>query len=148
VGLGQLSLFSLQLLIFILLSAPFLIWAGAIARVAGLSVLLTFLLLFFYGLSYCVWGLATAALWERRMDTRQAFLRCFIVCLIFFPVLVYPPLNPVSFLLSYLGRQEIASVALWGSRWSAPVIHFLFHLLLLGSGLIAYGWALSKEKDD
>jgi hypothetical protein len=52
------------------------------------------------------------------------------------------------FLLSYLGRDEMTPLYLWGHRWSAPAIHFLFHLLLLGSGLIAYGWALSKGRAD
>jgi len=148
VGLAQLSVLCLQLLIFLLLSAPLLIWAGAISRVTPRSLLFTFLLLFFYGLSYCVWGLVTAALWERRLDTRQAFLRSFIVCLVIFSALFFPPLNPVVFLLSYLGREETVPVILWGHRWSALAIQFLFHLLLLGSGLTAYGWVLSKERNN
>src|SRR5437016_95679 len=104
-----------------------------------------FLLLFFYALSYSVWGLVTLVLWERRFETRQVFIRCFFFSLVLLSALVYLPLNPVAFLLAYLGRQELEPLTLVGLRWSATAIHFAFHLCLGGLGLTAYLWALKRE---
>ncbi len=87
------------------LCAPFLIWAGAIARTPLASIAVTFLLLPFYALSYGVWGLATLALWERHIESRQVFIRSFFIGLVILSALFYLPLNPVAFLLAFLSRQ-------------------------------------------
>jgi hypothetical protein len=122
-----------------------LIWAAAIARTSPASVAGAFLLLFFYALSYSVWGLVTLALWERRAESRQVFIRCFFFALVVASALIYLPLNPVAFLLAYLGRQELSPLTLMGRTWSATAVHFAFHLVLGGAGLAAYAWALKKQ---
>ncbi len=145
IALGQLALLCLQAMIFVLLVSPLLIWAGVIARATTGSILFTFFLLLFYSLSYGVWSLVALTLWENRVESRQAVIRCFFVFLLFLSALLYLPLNPIAFLLSYLGREDMAPLVLWGRQWSAPAVHFLFHFLLLGSGLVIYWWALRRE---
>ena len=66
----------------LLLCAPLLVWAGAISRTPLTSIAGTFLFLLFYAVSYGVWGLAALVLWERRVESRQVFIRCFFVCLV------------------------------------------------------------------
>jgi hypothetical protein len=145
VGRGQLAFLSLHVGFSILLCAPFLIWAGAIARTPFPRVAGTFLLLLLYALSYGVWGLVTLVLWERRAESRQVFIRCFFFFVIIFSALFYLPVNPVAFLLAYLGRQELPPLHIAG--WNAPaaVVHFTFHLLIATMGLAAHRWALQKE---
>ncbi|MEE9144204.1 MAG: hypothetical protein V3U06_05480 [Candidatus Binatia bacterium] len=145
VALGQFALLSVHTLLFVVLCSPLLIWAGAIARVTTGSILLTLLLLLFYSLTYGVWGLATVTLWENRVETRQAFIRCFLVAVLLLTAFFFPPLNPVAFLLFYLGEEIKAPLDLGGWRASVPVLHFLFHFFLLGSGLLVYRWVLRKE---
>jgi hypothetical protein len=99
----------------------------------------------FYALSYSVWGLVTLVLWERRFETRQVFIRCFFFSLVLLSALVYLPLNPVAFLLAYLGRQELEPLTVMSVKWSATVVHFVFHLFLDGLGLATYAWALKRE---
>ncbi len=105
----------------------------------------TFLLLPFYALSYGVWGLAALALWERRLESRQVFIRSFFVCLVILSALFYLPLNPVAFLLAYLSRQELPPLVLWGGQWSGVYVHLLYHLALGGLGYALYRWALKRE---
>ncbi len=69
-------------IISVLLLVPLLAWAGAIARTPPASIAGTMLLLLFYALSYGVWGLAALALWERRMENRQVFVRCLFAALV------------------------------------------------------------------
>lgn len=145
IGKGQLTFLTVHVVFSVLLCVPFLIWAAAIARTSPGRVTGALLLLFFYALSYSVWGLVTLVLWERRFETRQVFIRCFFFSLVLLSALVYLPLNPVAFLLAYLGRQELEPLTLMGLRWSATAIHFAFHLCLGGLGLTAYLWALKKE---
>ena len=145
VGRDQLAFLALHIAVSILLCAPFLIWAGAIARTPLWSVAATFLLLLFYAFSYSVWGLVTLVLWERRAESRQVFIRCFFFFVVFVSALFYLPLNPVAYLLAYLGRQELAPLSLAEWKWSATTVHFGFHLLLGGTGLLAHRWALRKE---
>src|SRR4029077_7117446 len=137
VGQGQLAFLSLHVVFSILLCTPFLIWAGAIARTPFPRVAVTFLLLLFYSLSYGVWGLVTLVLWERRAESRQVFIRCFFFALVIGSALMYLPLNPVAFLLAYLGRQELSPLKLLGTTWPATSVHFAFHFLLGGTGLAA-----------
>jgi hypothetical protein len=145
VGEGQFAFLSLHVAFSLLLCAPFLIWAGAIARTPFPRVAGTFLLLLLYALSYGVWGLVSLVLWERRAESRQVFIRCFFFAVVIVSALFYLPVNPVAFLLAYLGRQELPPLKVAG--WSAPAaaVHFTFHLLIGGIGLAVHRWALKKE---
>ena len=134
VALAQLALLSLHALALIALAGPLVVWAGAITRTPVPTILVVFLLIFFYALSYGVWGLMALAQWEHRLESRQVFVRGFLFSLILVSALVYLPLNPIAFLLSYLERRPTAAPA-----------HLLFHLLLLGGGLCLYRWVLRKE---
>jgi hypothetical protein len=129
----------------LLLCAPFLLWAGAVARTPPVSILLTLLLLPFYALTYGVWGLASLALWERRIESRQVFIRSFFVGLVILSALFYLPLNPVAFVLALLSRQELAPLMLFGWLWSASLIHFAFHFLIGALGYAVHRWALKRE---
>jgi hypothetical protein len=131
----------------LLLSAPLLVWAGAIARAPLASMAVTFLLLAFYALVYGVWGLASLALWERKIENRQVFIRSFFTGLVILSALFYLPLNPVAFLLAYLKRQELAPLTLAGWQWSPGFIHFTFHFILGGAGYALHRWALRREPD-
>jgi hypothetical protein len=129
----------------LLLCGPFLIWAGAIARTPPATIALILLLLPFYALTYGVWGLASLALWERRIETRQVFIRSFFVCQVILSVLFYLPLNPVAFVLALLSRQELPPLALFGRQWSGTAVHLTFHFLLGAVGYAAHRWALRPE---
>ena len=142
---GQLALFSLQALLFVLLCSPLLLWAAAIARASAAAIFSAFLLLLFYAFAYGIWGLAALALWERRFETRQLFVRVFGIMMVFLTSVFYLPLNPAAFLLSYLGEKEMAPLALWGWQWAANPVHFTFHILLLGAGLAVHRWGLRRE---
>jgi hypothetical protein len=145
VARGQLAFLSLHSGFSLLLCVPFLIWAAAIARTALSVVAVTLCLLFFYMLVYSVWGLFALALWERRAETRQVFVRCFLFALFVASALVYLPLNPAAFLLAYLSGEQLAPLGLLGTRWPATGVHFTAHLLLGGAGVAAHRWALRRE---
>lgn len=145
VGRGQRAFLAAHIVLTLLLSAPLLFWAGAISRTPLERVGVTFLLLFFYGAVYGIWGLAALVLWERRLENRQVFVRCLFVGLLFLSALFYLPLNPVGWLLAYLGRQELASLKLFGALWPAPWTHFTFHLLFGAGGLALHRWGLERE---
>ena len=142
---AQLGFLAMHVAFSILLCSPLLVWAAAIARTSPLRVGGTLLLLFFYAVSYGVWGLVTLILWERRAESRQVFIRCFFFALVIASALIYLPLNPVAFLLAYLGRQELTPLTMLGRTWSATSVHFTFHLLLGGTGLAAYAYALRRQ---
>jgi hypothetical protein len=142
---GQLGFLSLHVGLSVLLCAPLLIWAAAIARTPLPIVAVTFLLLFFYAWGYSVWGLFALILWERRAESRQVFIRSFFFTLTILSLLVYLPLNPVAFLLGTLSRQEFPPLSVGGYQWPAAVIHFAAHLFLLGLALLAQRWALRRE---
>lgn len=145
VALAELLLLGLHSGAFIVVFAPLLLWAGAISRTELSHVLATLGLLFFYALAYGVWGLGAAVFWERRMESRQVFVRCFFFGVAVLTALVYLPLNPAAYLLYRLGRREIPPLVLAGLSWPVPAVHFGFHLLLFGLGLAAFGWALRRE---
>jgi hypothetical protein len=145
VGEGQLAFLSTHVGLSLLLCTPLLVWAGAISRTPPERIVLTLLLLLFYACSYGVWGLAALALWERRLESRQVFVRCFFVALVIASALFYLPLNPVAYLLAYLGRQELAALALFGWQWPATFVHFSFHILLGAAGFAVHRWALGRE---
>ncbi|HEX9786948.1 MAG TPA: hypothetical protein VGB09_02935 [Candidatus Binatia bacterium] len=142
---AQLYFLLLHVAMSLLLCGPFLVWAGAIARTPPVLIALTLLLLPFYALTYGVWGLATLALWERRIESRQVFIRSFFVCLVFLSALFYLPLNPVAFVLALLSRQELPPLSLPGWQWSGTTVHLTFHFLLGAIGYAAHRWALARE---
>jgi hypothetical protein len=127
------------------LCLPLLVWAGAIARTPPLSIGLTLLLLPFYGFVYGVWGLATLALWERHIESRQVFIRTFFVALVILSALFYLPLNPVAFVLALLSRQELAPLSLFGAELPGAAVHLVFHAALGMFGYAAHRWALRRE---
>jgi len=141
----HLALLALQIILLVLLSAPLLVWAGAIARVPAAAIFSVFALMFFYALAVGVWGLAALALWERKLETRQVFVRAFFIATVFVSAAVYLPLNSIAFLLSFLEEKELARLILLGIHWPASAVHFAFHALLLGSGLWIYRRALIKR---
>ncbi len=147
VALGQISLLSLHLLVFLLLSFPLLGWAGAIEHTPVGAILSTLLLLFFYSFTYSVWGLFALALWDHREDSRRVFIRCLLVCLLLVSGLLYLPLNPVAFLLYHLEGLELSPLKLWQWQWDAPTVHFAFHFSLLVAGLLFYGVALKRLRE-
>jgi hypothetical protein len=130
----------------LLLCAPFLLWAGAIARTPPVNIVLTLLLLPFYAFTYGVWGLASLALWERRIESRQVFIRSFFVVLVILSALFYLPLNPVAFVLALLSSQELPPLSLFGWKWSGTAVHLTFHSLLGAWGYTAHRWALRRER--
>lgn len=143
---AQLLLLCLHTSFFILIITPLLLWAGAISRTSLVLVLTTFGLLFFYSVAYGVWGLAAAVFWERRVESRQVFVRCLFFAVMIVSALVYLPANPVGFLLYHLGGREMTPFAVGGWRWPAGAIHAGFHLFVFGLGLLAYRWALGRER--
>ena len=145
VAMAQILLLCLHGFVFALLSAPLLVWAGAIARATPGSILSTLFLTLFYSLIYGLWALVALTLWERRIETRQVMVRAFFISVVFLSAILYLPLNPIAFLLSYLGRKDMSPLIMWGWEWPATTVHFLFHFFLLGSGLLLYRWALRRE---
>jgi len=129
----------------LVLCAPFLVWAGAIARTPPANIAAIFLLLPFSAVTYGVWGLASLALWERRLENRQVFIRSLFTCLVILSALFYLPLNPVAFVLAFLSRQELPPLALFGMQWSGTLTHLMFHIVLGTSGYLLYRWALTRE---
>jgi hypothetical protein len=129
----------------LLLCGPLLVWAGAIARTPPTLIALTLLLLPFYAVTYGVWGLATLALWERSIESRQVFIRSFFVCLVFLSALFYLPLNPVAFVLAVLSREELPPLSLFGWLWSGTTVNLIFHFLLGAAGYATHRWALARE---
>ncbi len=145
IGRGQREFLITHVIISVLVLVPLLAWAGAIARTPLASIVGTLLLLLFYALSYGVWGLVALALWERRLENRQVFVRCLFAALVVITALFYGTINPVMFLVAYLGRQELTPLAIFGWQLTATWVHFGFHLLLGGVGYRLHRWALRKE---
>ena len=146
VSRAQIYFLAVHIGVSLLLCGPFLVWAGAIARTPPVNIALVLLLLPLYALAYGVWGLASLALWERRVESRQVFIRSFFVCLVILSALFYLPLNPVAFVLALLSRQELPPLALFGGQWSGTTVHLTFHFLLGAVGYGVYRWALGRER--
>ena len=144
VAKGQVAFLLVHIVCSLLLSAPLLIWAAAIARAPLAGLAATLALILFYALCYGVWGLVALVLWERRPESRQVVIRCFFFFVAVVSLLVYLPLNPVAYLLAVLGRQELAPLSIAGVQWSANSVHFGFHLVLGGVGLVAHRWSLKR----
>jgi hypothetical protein len=142
---AQLNFLFVHIGLSLLLCAPFLVWAGAIARTPVINIAVTLLLLPFYAVNYGVWGLATLVFWERRLESRQVFVRCFFTCLVILSALFYLPLNPVAFLLAFLSREELQPLAIFGMQWPGTLTHLTFHILLGATGYALYRRALKRE---
>jgi hypothetical protein len=145
VARGHVALLGLQTAIFVLLAAPLLVWAGAIARVGADRIVAVLALLFFYGIVYGVWGLVALAAWERKLEIRQVFIRGFFITAMIVTAVFYLPLNPVAFLLAHLGDKELTPLVFAGRRWPPGAAHFIFHLVLFAAALGLYRRALKRE---
>ncbi|HEY2990290.1 MAG TPA: hypothetical protein VGL11_21425 [Candidatus Binatia bacterium] len=143
---AHLTLLCLQALLLILLAAPLLFWSAAIARAPASATASVFLLIFFYALAYGIWGLAALALWERKLESRQVFVRALFISLVFLSAALYVPLNPIAFLWFYVADKEMAPLVVWGWRGNAIAVHFAFHLGLLAAGGLVYRRALRRER--
>jgi len=146
VAMGQVAFLGVHVVCLLLLSAPFLIWAAAIARAPLAGLAATLALIPFYALCYGAWGLVALVLWEDRPESRQIGIRCLLFFVMAATLVVYPPLNPVAYLLAVVERQELAPLTIAGVKWSADSVHFGFHLALGGAGLTAYRWALERGR--
>jgi hypothetical protein len=144
VAKGQVVFLSVHILCSLLLCAPFLVWAAAIARTPLAGLAATMGLLIFYAFCYGIWGLVSLVVWERRAESRQVVIRCFFFFVAVASVLIYLPLNPVAYLLGVLGRQELMPLTIAGVKWPASTVHFGFHLLLGVTGLTTHRWALRR----
>jgi hypothetical protein len=142
---GQLGFLALHIAISMALCLPLLLWAAAIARTSAGRIAGSLLLIVFYAMSYGVWGLASLVFWERRGETRQVFIRSFFFGIFIISALLYLPLNPIAFLLAFLGQQELAPLGILGRKWPAPAVHFGFHFLLIAIGVALYMTALKRE---
>jgi hypothetical protein len=130
----------------VLLLSPLLVWAGAISRADGFAILSTILLLFSYAVVYGFWGIVALAAWDQKLEAKQVFVRCVFGILVFISALVYLPLNPIAFLLSYLEQTELPSAAFFfGLRLSGAVVHAMFQIALLVAAVAAYSWALKRR---
>jgi hypothetical protein len=142
---GQIGFLGLHIALSLALTLPLLLWAAAIARTTPGRIAGSLLLIVFYAASYGIWGLASLVFWERRAETRQVFIRCFLFGILIASGLFYLPLNPIAFMLAFLGQQELAPLGLLGRKWPAPAVHFGFHLFLISTGLFLYMLALKRE---
>jgi hypothetical protein len=146
VASGQVAFLVVHIVCSLLLSAPLLIWAAAIARAPLAGLAETLALIPFYALCYGVWGLVALVLWEREPERREMVVRLFIGIVALASMAIYLPLNPVAYLLAVLGREELAPLNIAGVEWSADSVHFGFHLVLGGAGLAAHRWALERGR--
>jgi hypothetical protein len=128
----------------VLLSAPLLVWAAAISRTPASSLFAVLALIPFYALCYGVWGLVASVLWEGERESREFVVRLFTFIVIVVALALYLPLNPVVYLLAIVGREELAPLDIAGFTWPADGLHFAFHLILGGCGLLAHRWALKR----
>jgi len=147
IALAQISLLCLHALLFLLLSLPLFGWAGAVEHAPIGSMFSTLSLLFFYALTYGVWGLFALAFWDHSEDSRRVFVRCLLVGLLLVSGLLYLALNPIAFLLRHLEVYELLPLELGRWRWEATTVHVIYHCFLLLSGLGLYGWALKRIKE-
>jgi hypothetical protein len=128
----------------LLLSTPFLLWAGAISRTPLLSLFAALALIAFYAFCYGVWGLVGSVSWQGRTESREFSVRFFIFLVVVAALAVYLPLNPVVYLLALVGREELAPLRIGGVSASADSVHFAFHVVLGGAGLVVLRWALKR----
>jgi hypothetical protein len=126
-----------------LLSAPLLIWAAATSHAPLASLVATLALIPFYAFCYGVWGLAASVVWGAERENREFIIRLFTFIVLAAALAIYLPLNPVVYLLAVIGGEEVAPpIGVAGSNWSADSVHFVFHFVLGGAGLMAHRYAL------
>jgi len=138
VARGRLASLLVHIACLVLLTAPFLIWAGAISHTPLPRLVATLALIPVYAFCYGVWGLVTFVLYERERETREFAARLLVFLVVVAALAVYLPLNPVVYVLGVLGQEELEPLSIAGSRWSADTIHFSFHFVLGSCGLIAH----------
>jgi len=127
----------------LLLAAPLLIWAAAIAHVPLAGLTTTLALIPFYAFCYGVWGLVALVLWESEPDNRELAVRCFLGLVVVAALAVYLPLNPVIYMLAIVAQQEPPSIT--AVTWPADSVHFGFHVAFAASGLVAFHHALRRR---
>ena len=142
---AQLTFLSAHIGLSLAICLPILLWSAAIARTPLSNAAWTLVLLFVYGFSYGVWGLVSLVLWERRGETRQVFVRCFFLALLIISALVYLPVNPLAFVIAFVGSQDLPPLNFLGQQWQSTTVHLTFHALLALSGYSSYRWALRRE---
>jgi hypothetical protein len=142
VARGRETSLLVHVLCLVLLSSPLLIWAAATSHTPLPSFIATLALLAFYALCYGVWGLAASTLWEGERESREFVVRLFTLIVVVAALVLYLPLNPVIYLLAMLDGEAPAPLGIGGMNWSADALHFAFHLILGGGGLIAHRRAL------
>lgn len=140
---GRVVFLLLNIVCLLILSAPLLIWAAAIARAPLAGVAATLALIPFYAFCYGVWGLVALVWWEREADNRELAVRCFIGFVVLASLVVYLPLNPVIYMLAIVGQHEPPSIT--AVTWPADSVHFGFHLVLGAAGLAAFRRALGRR---
>jgi hypothetical protein len=144
VARGRLASLLVHIACLMLLTAPLLIWAAAISHTPLAGLVATLALIPFYALCYGVWGLVASALLETERENREFFVRLFTLIVVVVALAVYLPLNPVVYLLAIIGGEGIAPLTIAGLTLPAATLHFAFHLVLGGSGLIAHRRALAR----
>jgi hypothetical protein len=148
VASGRVTALLVHILCLMLLSAPLLIWAAATSHAPLASLVATLTLIPFYAFCYGVWGLAASVVWERERENREFIVRLFIFIVVALALAVYLPLNPVIYLLAVVGGEEVAPpLGIAGSSWSADTVHFAFHFVLGGAGLMAHRYALRHFRE-
>ena len=142
---GRVAFLCVNIVFLLLLAAPLLIWAAAIAHVPLAGLAATLALIPFYAFCYGVWGLVALVLWESEPDNRELAVRCFIGLVLVAALAVYLPLNPVIYLLAIAGQRELEPFTLAGANWSADGFHLGFHLAFGAAGLVAFHQALRRR---
>ena len=140
---GRVMFLAVNIVCLLILSAPLLMWAAAIAQAPVAGLVATLALIPFYAFCYGVWGLVALVLWERDPDNRELAVRCFIGLVVLASLAVYLPLNPVIYMLAIVGQHEPPSIT--AVTWPADSVHFGFHLAFGAAGLAAYRWALRRR---
>jgi MFS family permease len=144
VARGRVTSLLLHISCLVLLSAPLLAWAAAISHTPLSTLLAALALIAFYAFCYGVWGLVVSTLFEGERENREFVVRLFTLIVVAAALAIYLPLDPVVYLWAVVGRDELEPLDIAGWSWSADSVHFAFHLVLGGCGLIAHRWVLKR----
>lgn len=144
VARGQAAFLFTQVAGSVLLTAPLLVWAGAISHTPPAFLIATLALIPFYAVCYGVWGLAALALLEGEMEGRELMTRGFTVLVLVIAMMVYFPLNPVVYVLAVAGVAEPVRFSVAGADWPPGVANVFFHLAYGAAGFVAHRWALAR----
>lgn len=146
VARGQVAFLLVQVGSLTLLTAPLLVWAGAISHTPGASLAATLALIPFYAVCYGIWGLVVLALLEGELEGRKLMIYVFTGLIVVIAMVVYLPLNPVVYLLAVAGVEEPIRVGTAGARWSPAIANLSFHIAYGAAGLAAHRWALARGR--